>query len=244
MANKEADEHLVTDPAEIASLLSLLHRQHASITVNFRGQSQHYASMILEVDRDQQVFFLDEFNPPSGHKRALAGEIFSVRASTSGLSIFFSHCQPISVIEEEEGAVYKVALPKVVRHDQKREAYRARVLASMQAPITLLAYEREDPLPGYLIDLSNGGCNLLLEGAIEPPVRNMEIFEELTLDVEDFERSVTVAAEVRRVSFDAKKNATLCGLRFIHVDGSTQAEIDRLVMFLQREALRLDSSRD
>jgi len=244
MANKDADEHLVTDPSEIASLLSLLHRQHASITVNFRGQSQHYASMILEVDRKQQVFYLDEFNPPSGHKRALAGEVFSVRASTSGLSIFFNHCQLISVIEEEEGAVYKLALPKVIRHDQKREAYRARVLASMRAPITLLSYEREDPLPGRLVDLSNGGCNLLLEGAIDPPLRNMEIFEELTLDVEGFERKVTVPAEARRISYDEKKKATLCGLRFIHVDGADQAEIDRLVMFLQREALRLDSSRD
>ncbi|MDR9467729.1 flagellar regulator YcgR PilZN domain-containing protein [Marinospirillum sp.] len=244
MADKGADEHLVTDPSEIASLLSMLHRQHASITINFRGQSQHYASMILDVDRKQQVFYLDEFNPPSGHKRALAGEIFSVRATTSGLSIFFNHCQLISVIEEEDGAIYKVALPKVVRHDQKREAYRARVLASMRAPISLLSYEREEPISGRLIDLSNGGCNLVCEQPVEPPFRNLEIFEELTLDVEDFERTVTVAAEARRISYDEKKKVTHCGLRFINVDGATQAEIDRLVMFLQREALRLDSGRD
>lgn len=244
MANKDANEHLVTDPYEIASLLSLLHRQHASITVNFRGQSQHYASMILGVDRNQKVFYLDEFNPPSGHKRALAGETFSVRASTSGLSIFFNHCQLSSVIEEEDGAVYKLALPEVVRHNQKREAFRARVLASMRAPITLLSYEREKPISGRLVDLSNGGCNLVCDGAIDPPFRNMEIFEELTLDVEDFERSVTVPAEIRRVSYDSHKEVTHCGFRFINVDGSTQAEVDRLVMFLQREALRLDSGRD
>lgn len=243
MAKKGAEEHLVTDPSEIASLLSLLHRQHASITINFHGQSQHYASMILEVDRNQQAFFLDEFNPPSGHKRAMAGEIFSVRASTSGLSIFFSHCQLISVIEEDEGAVYKVALPKVLRHDQKREAFRARVLASMRAPVTLLSYEREKPIPGRLIDLSNGGCNLVCEQLVEPPFRNLEIFEELTLDIKDFERSVTVAAEARRVSYDEHKQVTRCGFRFINVDGATQAEIDRLVMFLQREAARLDVGR-
>ncbi|WP_114417404.1 flagellar brake protein [Marinospirillum perlucidum] len=236
--------HLVTDPSEIASLLSSLHRQHASVTINFHGRSQHYASMLVEVDRDQKVFYLDEFNPPSGHKLALAGESFGVRANTQGLSIFFSQCQAISVLEDEKGLVYKVAFPTAVQHNQKREAYRARVLASMQAPITLLAYERGKPIQGRLVDLSNGGCNLICEELPDPPLRNMEIFEELTLDVKDFERSITVPAEIRRISADEKKETVHCGIRFINVDGATQAEIDRLVMFLQREALRLDSGRD
>lgn len=244
MADRGTDEHLITDPSEIARLLSLLYRQHASITVNFHGHSQHYASMILDIDRNKQVFFLDELNPPSGHKRALAGETFSIRASTRGLSTFFNDCQLLGVSDEEKGAIYEVALPRWVRHDQKREAFRARVLASMTAKTLLFAYERQQAIPGRLLDLSSGGCNLVCEGSIDRPFRNLEIFEELTLDVKDFERSITLPAEIRRLSFDESKQLTHCGLRFINVDGATQAEVDRLVMFLQREALRLDSGRD
>ncbi|SFB98058.1 c-di-GMP-binding flagellar brake protein YcgR, contains PilZNR and PilZ domains [Marinospirillum celere] len=238
-----ASENLVSNPAEIASLLASLYRKHASITVNFRGKSQHYASMILDLDREEGVFYLDEFNPPSGHKRALSGEPFSIRASTQGLSIFFNHCQLLDIIKEEKGAIYKVAFPKLVKHDQKRQAFRARVLRSMSAPITLLSYERGEPFKGSLVDLSNGGCNFILNELVDPPLRDLEIFEELTLDIEDFERSITVAAEMRRISEDEQKEITSCGVRFINVDGSTQAEIDRLVMFLQREALRMDVSR-
>ncbi len=242
MASKGANENLVSNPAEIGSLLASLYRKHASVTVNFSGQSQHYASMILDLDRDEGFFLLDELNPPSGNKHLLNGESFSVRATAQGISIFFSHCQLLDIDRDEKGAIYKVAFPELVKHDQKREAYRARVLASMKAPIRLTSYQRGLSLKGSLVDISNGGCNLSLDQLVEPPLKEFEVFEDLVLNVEGFERSVTVAAEIRRVAADEHKGTTQCGVRFVHVEGSVQAEIDRLVMFLQREALRMDSA--
>ncbi|SFX73177.1 flagellar brake protein [Marinospirillum alkaliphilum] len=240
MAKSMDSEHIISRPAEIASILSSLQRHNAPVTVHFRDNDQSYVSMILAVDREQQVFYLDELNPPSGHKRAVAGEIFSVRGAEQGISIFFSHCKIEKLLDEEDGAVYKVPFPKTLMHNQKRDAFRAHVMRSMHVPVTLLAYERGKPIPASLLDISSTGCKLEFDHLVTPPFKSLEIFEELSINLPEFEKVVTLAVEARHAVYQESKERTTCGFRFINVDGRTQAEIDRFVIFLQREARRLD----
>lgn len=240
MSNSMDSEHVISRPAEIASILSSLQRHHSPMTVHFRGVDQSYLSLILAVDRKEQVFYLDELNPPSGHKRAVAGEEFSIRGAEQGISIFFNHCKVIKVIEEDDGAVYRVAFPQSLMHNQKRDAFRAHVMRSLEVQVSLLSYERQQPLKARLLDISSTGCKLEFETLVEPAFKPLEIFEEMTINLPEFEKEVTLPVEARHAIYHENKNRTTCGFRFINVDGRTQAEIDRFVIFLQREARRLD----
>lgn len=236
-------EHLLTRPAEIASVLSSLQRQRLPVTVSFRGVEQKFISLVLAVDRKEQVFYLDELNPPSGHKRILANEVFSVRGADQGITIFFTKCQAIKVLDEEDGAVYRVPFPSQLIHNQKRDAFRAGVMLGNNVPVSLLSLTRKEPMQPLLAtmkDISNTGCKLEFNSLIEPPFKELEIFEEMTINLKEFEKKITLKVEARHAVYDASKKRTTCGFRFLDADPSVQAEIDRFVIFLQREVRRVD----
>jgi len=236
-------EHIITRPAEIASILSSLQRHRSPISVSFRGVDQKYLSLVLAVDREAQVFYLDELNPPSGHKRILANEQFSVRGTEQGITVFFTKCKVIEVLDEEDGAVYRVPFPSQLIHNQKRDAFRAHVMLGDNIPVTLLSLTRTEPvqpLKASLKDISSTGCKLEFDSLIEPPFKDLEVFEEMTINLKAFEKRLTIKVEARHAVYDEHKKRTTCGFRFLDTDQKLQAEIDRFVIFLQREARRVE----
>lgn len=240
MAKDLDSEHFIAESAGIASVLSSLQRHNAPVSIHFRGSDQGFLSLILAVDRDQLVFYMDELSVPSAHNRMLAGEIFSVRGIDQGISIFFNNCKLMKLLDQEDGLVYKVAFPDNLMHNQKRDAFRAHVMRSMNLPVTLLSYDRQQPLPAQLIDVSSTGCKLEFPDLVDPAFKPMEVFEEMAIKLPEFGQEVILAVEARHAVYHEEKGRTTCGFRFIRVDGRTQALIDRFVVFLQREALRLD----
>lgn len=236
-------EHIITRPAEVASVLSSLQRQRLPVTISFRGVEQKYLSLILAVDREAQVFYLDELNQSSGHKQMQAGEMFSVRGSDQGITVFFTKCQTIKTLDEEDGAVYRVPFPTQLIHNQKREAYRAHVMLNNKTPVSLLSLTRKKPLQPLLAtlkDISSTGCKLEFDSLIEPPFKDLEVFEEMTINLKAFEKKLTLKVEARHAVYNESKKRTTCGFHFLDTDSRVQAEIDRFVIFLQREALRVD----
>lgn len=236
-------EHIITRPAEVASILSSLQRQRSPVTINFKGIEQKYLSLILAVDRKEQVFYLDELNQPSGHKRMQASEEFSVRGTEQGITVFFTKCQAIKILDEEDGAVYRVPFPAQLIHNQKREAFRATVMLSNKIPVSLLSLTRKEPiqpLRAILKDISSTGCKLEFDSLIEPPFKELEVFEEMTINLKAFEKKLTLKVEARHAVYNESRKRTSCGFRFLDTKPRVQAEIDRFVIFLQREALRLD----
>lgn len=236
-------EHIINRPAEVASVLNALQRQRSPITIRFKGVEHNYPSLLLAVDRKAQLFYLDELNDPAAHKRMVAKEVFSVRAVDQGISVFFTKCQVVEMLDETEGAVYRVAFPNELIHNQKRDAFRAVVMLGNHVPVSLLSFTRQEPLqplPARLVDISSTGCKLEFESLIEPPFKNFEVFEHLTINLKAFEKKITLKVEARHATYDEKKKRTTCGFRFMETDVRAQAEIDRFVIFLQREARRVD----
>lgn len=236
-------EHIINRPAEVASVLSSLQRQHSPVTISFKGVEQKYLSLVLAVDRKEQVFYLDELNQASGHKRILANETFSVRGTDQGITVFFSKCQVIKVLDEKDGAVYRVPFPAELIHNQKRDAFRAAVMLGNNLPVTLLSFTRKEPLQplaARLMDMSSTGCKLEFDSLIEPHFKDLEVFEQMTINLKAFEKKLIVKVEARHAVYDEHKQRTTCGFRFVDTQPSMQAEIDRFVIFLQREARRID----
>ena len=241
MANNA--EHIINRPAEVASVLSSLQRQRLPVTISFRGVEQKYLSLVLAVDRKEQVFYLDELNQASGHKRILANEVFSVRGADQGVTVFFSKCQAIKVLDEEDGAVYRVPFPTELIHNQKRDAFRAGVMLGNHLPVSLLSFTRKEPLQpliARLVDISSTGCKLEFDSLIEPHFKSLEVFDQMTINSKGFEKKLVVKVEARHAVYDEHKQRTTCGFRFIDTDPSMQTDLDRFVIFLQREARRVD----
>lgn len=233
------DEHLLNRPAEIASLLSGLARHRSPLSLHFTTSGQEHISLVLGVNREKEEFYIDEPSLLAGQKAARSGERFSVRAVDQGVSIFFSGCHVKEVVKLADGPVYVVPFPQQLIHNQKRDAFRVKIPLSQEILVDLIAYERIGPLKAQLVDLSHTGCQLFFPYLVSPPFQKREVFEEMRLDLQAFEKCVTLAVEARYARYDEQNQTTQCGFRFIHVDRSIQAEIDRFVIFLQREQRRL-----
>ncbi|ODC02454.1 hypothetical protein BFW38_01740 [Terasakiispira papahanaumokuakeensis] len=234
------DDTLITRSSEIATVLRALQRQHSSLSLHFRGQgNQTYLTMILDVDPERQLFTLDELNPPSGHPKAVAGDTFSIRGSDNGVAVFFSGCSVIEVEEAQDGFLYTVRFPNALTHNQRREAFRAHVFRSLEIAVELNASTREAALQSYMQDLSSTGCKLVFDQIIQPPFHEMEVFERCLIHLPEHEVPLQLAMEARHATYDEQKGRTECGFRFLNVDGKTQQDIDRYVIYLQREARRL-----
>lgn len=236
---QDPEKYLVTRRAEMAYILRTLKRTHAQLNVSFASTQHVFASIVLDVNSSEGYFLLDELNPIHGHERLLAGQRFSVRASDQGVQIFFSGCKVTEVIQAHDGAMYKVAFPTSMIHHQRREAFRAHVGRTYHIPVRLNAAHREIILEGELLDISSTGCKVEFPFLVTPPFDELEEFDEMEIEVESQNILIRCSAEARYASYLEELETTHCGFRFLQIDGRSQREVDRFVVYLQREARRL-----
>ncbi|WP_417596761.1 flagellar brake protein [Oceanospirillum sp.] len=238
---EDSRKHLVTRQASIFAVLRSLQKHRSPLTIVFQGHNkQSFTSIVLKVDLEDGYFILDEIAPPSGHKRALEGGVFSIQANDKGVQVAFGNNTVVGAGHNEGAAIYKVAMPKQLLYKQRRDAYRAHIAIADQEDIKLTSYKRQKPLVGKIIDISSTGCKVEFPYLVEPAFEDMEVFDELSFDLPEaeFDTSVLCAAEARRAVYFEDKKTTQCGFQFLNPDGRNQREIDRFVAYLQREARR------
>ncbi|MDX1397181.1 MAG: flagellar regulator YcgR PilZN domain-containing protein, partial [Oceanospirillum sp.] len=222
-AKKDDDrKHVVTRQASIFAVLRSLQKHRSPLTIVFRGHNkQTFTSIVLKVDLEEGYFILDEIAPPSGHKRAMEGGIFSIQANDKGVQVVFGNNTVVGAGRNDGAAIYKIPLPKQLLYKQRRDAYRAHIAIADQVEVKLTSYERQKPLVGRIIDISSTGCKIEFPYLVEPAFEDMEVFDEVSFDLpeSEFDTSVLCAAEARRAVYFEDKKMTQCGFRFLNPDG-------------------------
>jgi len=239
-AKKEKDLTL-KHSTEIGKALSTVVQSRSPLTLRIDDRLTPYMSLLVEVDSDEKVFYIDELLPKNGNKMLVAGERFSITALSRGIPVFFKDNQILSTEEIDGSLAYKIAFPTRLVYEQRRQFFRISVGITQNCDAVLARVEADDEetkqasIRGRVIDISQRGIGIQFPGELVPELSIGEWLQECEIGLPDDE-VVNCPAEVSHFFYDEDRDISTCGLSFHELDKQQQRKIDRYVLHLQREA--------
>ncbi|WP_437883284.1 flagellar brake protein [Pseudomonas sp. LRF_L74] len=221
-------------PLEIIASLRQLQQHHDPLVLTFKDRSQRFQSYLVEIDRERSIITLDELIPNDGERFLKAGEAFRIEGFHDGVRIAWDCEDPVQVGEYQGATCYWCHLPEEVIYHQRRSAYRAPVQLGETVVSELSGTRLSRPLKGLLLDISATGCKLRFVGNVTAGLQTGQVYENLSVQMPF--GTMTTAAELRHISYEEKVDSSFAGLRFHHLGGQEQRQIERFVYQLQREA--------
>lgn len=234
MANREGQEISVAESPvirsrrEIKIIIDHLTRQRSKVAVSFAGIRQVYSSMMFDANSPENEFILDELLPKSGNILAREGTEFALRTSDRGIKIYFPNAGIASEGRDKKGFFYRVPLPRKIHYQQRRGAFRALVVQSLNLRAEFYLEGQETPLVGALEDISAGGCRMVIADPIESPLVVGQSIRLLRLSPAE-DGPICMGGEVRHCSFDELAGELVCGIRFVGMNPYQENQLSRLV---------------
>ena len=241
-------DQILVDTAEIGKALASVVESRAQLEVRIVDRHTLYVSSLVEVDIEQGILYLDELLPVNGNEALSNGETFSVRALCRGIPVFFSGNTIVSVENENDLLTYKVAFPRKLIYQQRRQFFRISVPMTQNCDAIFERLnldnrdvERVPSVRGRVIDLSQRGMCVQIPGELSS---DLEVGEKITsceISLPDFDY-IRCQAEVRHCVYDEERDITYCGVQFRGLEKVQQRKLDRFVLHLQREARKSPGS--
>jgi c-di-GMP-binding flagellar brake protein YcgR len=229
------------DKQFVIKVLKELHAKHTPLLIHFRGVSQQFVSIILEINIEKNCIVLDEFSPKEGHDLAIKKLPFRVSSSDHGIAVVFTGVVAMAGMEpdpvKKAVAYYVVPIPTHLEYRQRRDSFRVHITS-----ITPIRFKIQMPaldLPHIMVtDVSLTGIALSVEGNYEERIHKMDILERCTLGYEQETILDNIQIEIRFSKFDPDKNHTHLGARFLKLPVHTQRAMNTFITLLQRENRR------
>jgi c-di-GMP-binding flagellar brake protein YcgR len=229
-------------PLEIAANLRLLLESHDPLIITFHERAQRFQSYIIEVDKDANVFALDEMIPRDGERFLAAGESFRVEGFHDGVRIAWESSGDMTIVDDGRQRLYRGTLPEEVIYHQRRNAFRAALKLAQLVSVEIGGDKLKSPLGGKLLDISATGCKLRFEGDVSRRMQLGQVYERFVAQLPF--GTMTAPVELRYLHFEETVNITFAGVRFHNMSGQVQRQVERFVYQLQREARRFDKDDD
>lgn len=224
---------------EIIATLRQLQQNHDPLLIQFKGRAQRFQSYLVEIDKDRARIALDEIIPTDGERFLKQGETFNVEAFRDGVRVAWTCDHDVQLGEIDGAPCYWTPLPTEAIYHQRRSAFRAQLKLSDLVKVVLNGDKLREPLPGYLLDISAGGCKLRFAGDVTQQLSGGQVHERLTAYLPF--GNLTCAVEIRHVQYEDKVDMTFVGARFHRISGLEQRQVERFVYQLQREARRTEN---
>lgn len=220
---------------EIQRFLTKLQEKHSLLSVKLDGCSLTYASVILEVNKEQGYIVLDELYPRDRISSSLLDRKLMVETQLEGILLQFPCI--IDAISEKDGAdYYKSKLPRYIFHHQRREDYRVPISITKPLPADLVT-ENDVMLHAELRDLSLGG---LCAKVTSPSADNLKIGDEIPtciIQIPGGKQIVSSLEIVRKEETKPLKNIRISA-KFTQLSNSDRTELSKIIAKLERENLK------
>lgn len=228
--NKNQPDNLITAPTKIAALLQHLIDDRVLLTIKISGCGETFSSTIIEIQKKDGVFLLDELIPKIGHDLLMSTKTLSIQGHGDGPSLSF-----IATLQETGNSTaaihYQMYFPTSIKRREKRANFRARVYPAKQVNVTF--YHKNKVLYGYIYDISAVGIGLIAESA--GVVQRGDDFElcRITLNKDE---TITVNLSVRRI-LKLSNNQTRIGCVFTNLNQKSKKLISKFVNTIERDNL-------
>lgn len=233
------DEYLssqwISSPTEIFRIMRLFLQQRALLTITVPSLRQHFSSVMLHVDPDNQFIIIDEPHPVHPMQDLLKKETMKIVIhSTHGARVIY-RAALIDIGEDKDLPYFKITFPTEIRRSQRRSAYRV-PLEKTRRILTTLPRDDADPLIGQLEDISAHGISLRCTDRSALLLAQNQRIPKCIIQLPRLELSCTL--QIRHIKNTAKSNTFLVGGRFIDLNSPQQRQLEKTIAELQREIVR------
>ncbi|MCP1726410.1 c-di-GMP-binding flagellar brake protein YcgR [Natronospira proteinivora] len=222
-------------PNRIRQLLIRLRDQRSLLSAHFRGRSDSFGTLLLNVDPDKGELEFDELSPTDGDRLVKLHQQFQVSGQLDGAQLSF----PVKVLSRQirEGlASYRTTLPTAMRYHQRRKAFRVEAPVRPKCKVSI-STTSGDVYDGQLADLSVTGAGFLMK------TKKAEALPRGThcdCEIELPSGSIQSAVEIRFNLAVQDKPFNRLGGQFTGLSAADRRRIERFVFELQRRQLKAD----
>jgi c-di-GMP-binding flagellar brake protein YcgR len=236
LAKAEFSPYTVTDPVEIAGILTGMRSRQARANVYFNAQPGSILTTILDVNGAARTFKFD-IDTDQRRNQALAGaQRLAWQTSIEGVKIEFS-TEAARFTQFDGAPAFETTLPNRVLRLQRRNAYRAPtpiarpVMCLIDADGTGVSEAK-----ARVLDISALGLSLLIDTS-QLPVSALMNLARLTVELPGFGQ-VQCSAEIRYAIDPGRRMPShyrRCGVQFKELAAADQVLIQRYINVLERE---------
>lgn len=215
--------------------------KHTFVNVRFVNRIDcSFQSLILKVDPDSQSLLIDEFFPMHADIAIIPGENIEIISTGKGLPIKF--VSVVGSIEILDGSpAYRIALPKKIKANQRREYFRVAVHNDMNTRLRI-NLSGGDMAMCRIINLSSSGVSFSVDKNISERLASNRNLKDAKFTLPDGDM-LSCNLEVK--SYEYRKppyRCTVIGARFDNLPRPSQKQLDKLIFTLQRLSRRTASS--
>lgn len=218
IANEDPDR-------EVWELLGALHLLRAHLWLGLRNQASHGPTVLIAVDPEQGHFLVDALRDAP---ELAAGDRLYFDTQVEGRRLRFE-CRLDQILNLDGGLAYQLDAPRLVLDQQRRQAYRVRVPATLRLPAAI-----QDGLqrtPARVLDLSTRGCSTRTESMLA-----LEDGDRVRVQLHVGETVLSCAARIRNVQ--RLPGGARLGMEFELDPRADLHTLESTVARLQREILR------
>lgn len=215
--------------------------KHTFVNVRFVDRADcSFQSLILKVDPLNQSLLIDEFFPMQADIAIIPGENIEITSSSKGLPIKFSSA--IGSIEILDGSpAYRIALPKKIRANQRREYFRVAVDRDMNTRLRI-NLSGGDMAMCQIINMSSSGMSFSVNKNVSEQLASNRKLKDAKFTLPD---GSILSCDLDVKSYEYRKpphRCTVIGARFDSLPRSSQKQLDKLIVNLQRLSRRTTTS--
>lgn len=211
--------------------LAELQNQRQLLEVKITGASRVYQSMILAIDAERGLLWLDDLFP----QQLLldAGDEITLRHHRNGEQLVIR--APIVAMGSTYDALgFAIALPEFVYYMPRRSS--PRFIIGHQSPLSVkIRTLGQEPSYGTLQDISTGGLRLIVAGNMLPYLRHGALLPMCEVDISD---ELQIRCRARICAFRIGRSPyrhTQISVEFIDMEEQTRTALAR---FLRESQLR------
>lgn len=231
--NHQAANEVKIKPETLIRLQELC-AKHTFVNVNFTDRINcSFQSLILRVEPKNQSMLIDEFFPLQPDMAIMPGESIEITSIGKGLPIKFS--SSIGAIEMLDGSpAYRIALPSKVKANQRRDFFRINVDRDMETRLRI-NLAGGDIAYCDIINLSSSGIGFRVDKNLSEQLSANRLLKNATLTLPDHG---VISCDLEVKSYEYRKpphRCTVVGARFLAMPRTSQKQLDKLMITLQRE---------
>lgn len=202
-----------------------LQKQRQLLEVKISGTSRVYQSMILAIDVERGLLWLDDLFP---QQHLLdAGDEITLRHHRNGEQLVIrAHIVAMGSTYDASG--FAISLPEFVYYTPRRSAPRFAV--GHQSPLSVkIRTLGQEPSFGTLQDISTGGLRLLVAGNMLPHLRHGALLPLCEVDISD---ELQIRCRARICAFRMGRSPyrhTQISIEFIDLEEEIRAELARFL---------------
>ena len=232
MAGKKQDEFLITGKQPVIKLMERIIASKRPVTVAFNKSHESFSSFLFAVSADHNACLIDSLVPSSGNQRLIAGESASVQCKIDGITSWFGAGKITKTGKTNDQGWLQMTLPTRAWYQQRRNAFRAQAIGSLNLTVALFSQQRQRALEARIDDLSVTGCRLSIPRQPTPPVINGEEFYRCQI-LRSGRQVVSCGATARHVEPGHSGANSHLGLSFTNLTPQQDSVLSQLVIKLE-----------